>query len=343
MLVVADHCRVPGFGAGFFGVDLFFVLSGYLITRLLTDEQHARGEIDLPRFYLRRILRLTPPLLLLLAVYVALASTLWPDYSLLSHLGDAALSGFYLSDYAQAFWQQPTYLLHTWSLSVEEHFYLLWPFAVLLLARVQLRWRLALLFGLYLLATAWRITELDRLGWGVAYYSFDTRLSGLIFGALLAMGLPRLGRIPEGIANAAGLFACITLVSCLKMSTWEAPWALQWSMTLVELAAAAILIAASVPTSWMSVVLSAPPLVGVGVISYGVYLWQYPVAHFLRDQLPWYQTWPLVLAVALTAATVSYLLVERPLQRYRRSLGRQRTRGAGRTTVPAAAVTTSSC
>lgn len=339
MLVVADHCRVPGFGAGFFGVDLFFVLSGFLITRLLTAELSACGEIDLAGFYLRRILRLTPPLLLMLAAYLAIAPALWPDYGLWAHIGDAGLTGFYLSDYAQAFWQHPKMLLHTWSLAVEEHFYLIWPLAVLMLTRVKLRWRLALLFGFYLLATVWRIVELQRLDWDAAYYSFDTRLSGLVFGALLAIGLPRLGRIPEGAANAAGVFACITLVSCLKISTWGAPWAMTWAMSLVELAAAAILVAASVPTSWVSKLLSTPPLVGIGLISYGVYLWHYPAAHFFRAQLPWYQTWPLVLAFALTAATVSYLIVERPLRQYRRSLGARRSRPTddGRVTVPAAA------
>jgi peptidoglycan/LPS O-acetylase OafA/YrhL len=95
-------------------------------------------------------------------------------------------------------------------------------------------------------------------------------------------------------------------------------------MTLVELAAAAILIAASVKTSWVSAVLSTPPLVGIGIISYGIYLWHYPAAFFLRTRLPWYQTWPLVLAFALTAATASYLIIERPLQRYRRSLTARR-------------------
>jgi peptidoglycan/LPS O-acetylase OafA/YrhL len=339
MLVVADHSRVPGFGAGFFGVDLFFVLSGYLITRLLADEWHRYGRIDLPGFYLRRILRLTPPLLLMLIAYVALAPVLWPDFGLLSHLGDAALAGFYLSDYAQAFWQHPKFLLHTWSLAVEEHFYLIWPLAALLLTRLQWRWRVALLFGLYVLATAWRVFELERVGWSVTYYSFDTRLSGLMLGALLAIGLPALGRISDGIANAAGLFACIALVSCLKISTWEAPWALTWTMTVVELAAAAILIAASVESSWVSALLSTRPLVGIGVISYGVYLWHYPAAYFLRAHLPWFETWPLVLAFALSAATASYMIIERPLQQYRRGLtARRRSTPHGtRAAVPVAA------
>src|SRR5487761_2131823 len=142
-LVAADHCWVPGFDSGYFGVDVFFVLSGFLITQLLVDEYDSQGQIDLGKFYLRRLLRLTPPLAILLAVYLAVAPTLWPHYGLWPHIRDAALAGLYLADYGRAFWSQPTLLEHTWSLSVEEHFYLLWPFAVLLLGRVEPRWRVA--------------------------------------------------------------------------------------------------------------------------------------------------------------------------------------------------------
>ena len=196
-LVIADHCHVPGFDGGYFGVDLFFVLSGFLITRLLVDEFDAAGQIDLPRFYLRRLLRLAPPLLLLLAAYLVIAPMIWPQYGLWSHIRDAALAGFYLSDYGRAFWHYPIALQHTWSLSVEEHFYLIWPFAVLLLARIELRWRIAGLFGIYLIATAWRIFEYESSGWVATYFRFDTRMSGLICGALLAICLPRMGRISE--------------------------------------------------------------------------------------------------------------------------------------------------
>jgi peptidoglycan/LPS O-acetylase OafA/YrhL len=328
MLVVANHCHVPSFGGGFLGVDVFFVLSGFLITRLLVEEFGARGRIDLPGFYLRRILRLTPPLLLMLAAYLAAAPVLWPQLDLSAHVRDAGLVGFYLSDYALAFWGCPMVLLHSWSLAVEEHFYLIWPLAILLLARIQLRWRIALLIGIYILATAWRIFEYERVDWAQTYYRFDTRMSGLAFGALLAIGLPRVGRISEETANAAGTFACIALISCVAISWWRDPRGLVWMMSVVEIAAAALLIAASVQTSWVSALLSTPPLVGIGVISYSVYLWHYPLALFLREQLPWYQTTPLVLTFALTVATISYLIVERPLQRYRRSLGARR-RGTG--------------
>lgn len=329
MLVIATHCYVPGLAGGYFGVDLFFVLSGFLITRLLVDEFGAHGRIDLPGFYLRRMLRLSPPLMLMLIAYLAVAPTLWPQYDLSTHVGDAALAGFYLADYARAFWLHPKVLGHSWSLAVEEHFYLVWPFAVLLLTRFKWRTRIALLIGLYLLTTAWRVFEYERLGWDAAYFRFDTRTSGLVLGSLLGIGLPRLGKIPEGTANAAGFFACAVLFGCLGISGWEAPWDLTWTLCLVEIAAAALIVAASVQRSWVSALLSAPPLVGLGIISYGVYLWHYPAALVLRGVLPWYETLPLVLAFSLAAATASYLIVERPLQRYRRGLMARRRGTAG--------------
>lgn len=330
-LVIAEHCGLPGFDAGYFGVDLFFVLSGFLITQLLIDELHNYGQINLSTFYLRRLLRLAPPLLLLLAVYLAIAPAIWPQYGLWSHIRDAALTGFYLTDYGRAIWHNPSVLQHTWSLSVEWHFYLIWPFAVLLLARIEPRRRVASLFIIYLLATVWRIFEFESLGWVATYFRFDTRISGLIFGALLAIWLPRIGRIPVKTANAVGVLACAMLVVCLSLGFWKSPSSLVWITCLVQMAAAGLLISASVQYSWVSLTLSAPPLVGFGIISYGVYLWHYPAAVFFRELLPWYQTAPIVLIFAVVTAIVSYLIVERPLQRYRRSL---KARQSGFNTEP---------
>jgi len=309
------------FDQGYFGVDLFFVLSGFLITRLLTDEIGATGRVDLWGFYLRRFLRLTPALLLFLTAYMLIAPWLWPQFDLLLHMRDAGLAGLYLSDYSQAFWHNPKVLIHTWSLSVEQHFYLIWPLVVLPLLRLEPRWRVVGLFGLYLLASAWRIYEYETMGWDLTYYRFDTRISGLIFGALLAVSLQYKGPISEKAANAAGLFAWTALLVCLAIGFWGAPWSLVVMTNLAHMAAWGLLISASRKDSWVSSILSAPPLVGVGIISYGIYLWHYPAAVYFRELLPWYLTGPIVLSFSAAMATVSYLAIERPLQRYRRSLG----------------------
>ena len=166
----------------------------------------------------------------------------------------------------------------------------------------------------------WRIFNFESLGWSPTYFRFDTRMSGLIFGALLAMGLPLMGRISEKAANWAGVLACAALVLCLSIGFWNAPWSLVYMTSLAQLAAGGLLIAASVQNTWVCSTLSVSPLVSFGTISYGVYLWHYPAAVFFRGLLPWNQTVPIVLVCAISVATVSYLTIERPLQRYRHSL-----------------------
>jgi peptidoglycan/LPS O-acetylase OafA/YrhL len=321
ILVIADHCNVPIFDQGYFGVDLFFVLSGFLITRLLTDEIDATGRIDLPRFYLRRLLRLSPPLLLMLAAYLLIAPSVWPQVDFASHARDVALVAFYLSDYSQAFWHNPKVLIHTWSLAVEEHFYLIWPFVILLLARIKLRWRLTALVAIYLLTSAWRVYEYEFTGWDSTYYRFDTRISGLVCGALLAICLKYRDVISDRIANAAGLVAWTALIVCLSIGFWGAPWSLTVMPNIAHLAAVGLLLSVSTKNSWVTSILSAPPLVAIGTISYGMYLWHYPAAIYFREHTPWHVTGPIVLGFSILMATISYLTVERPLQRYRRNLG----------------------
>jgi peptidoglycan/LPS O-acetylase OafA/YrhL len=329
LCVIASHCEVPWLAGGFYGVDLFFVLSGFLITWLLFDEHGATGRIDLPYFFLRRYLRLTPPLLAMLVVYLAVAPIAWPEFGTWSHVRDVLLTGTYVSDYARAFWGTPLVLQHSWSLGVEEHFYLLWPLAVLALLRLPARWRPVALFCLYIAATAWRMTCYgDETTWPETYYRFDTRMSGLILGALLATVLCRIERVPPRLANIAGAFAGGALILSLLTGRWHGPDSLEWTMTLAETAAAGLLIAASAPESWVSRSLSAPPLVAIGILSYGLYLWHYPAAVFFRERLPWYETVPMVLAIAFLAATLSHLTIERPLQGFRRSFKPQPSKQA---------------
>jgi peptidoglycan/LPS O-acetylase OafA/YrhL len=110
-------------------------------------------------------------------------------------------------------------------------------------------------------------------------------------------------------------------VICLSIGFWEAPWSLVVMTNLAHVAAIGLLIAASTKNSWVSSILSAPPLVAIGIISYGMYLWHYPAALYFRELTAWYLTGPIVLSFSIVMATVSYLTIERPLQKYRRSLG----------------------
>ncbi|GGJ00432.1 acyltransferase family protein [Halopseudomonas pertucinogena] len=167
LIVVVHHARVPGSPGGFFGVDVFFVLSGYLITRLLLVEQEREGCLRLGRFFVRRLRRLVPALLLMLAVYLLLAPWVFPDVMFSKHFRDAVLTAFYVVNYAAYLGGFVSELAHVWSLAVEMHFYLLWPVrygftiaelgaALLLLAQPSwlgwglLAWLGRMSYGLYL-------------------------------------------------------------------------------------------------------------------------------------------------------------------------------------------------
>lgn len=186
MLVLLSHAHAPMFDGAFFGVDLFFVLSGFLITSLLLMEYQQHGKLDYWRFYRRRFFRLMPALALFLLAYCVFAPFIWPD--LTDIYSDALVSILYLADYGIAFFDSPDTLLHMWSLSVEEHFYLIWPPLLVLLLRKATPGRVwAPLAALWLLSTLWRIFWVVQ---GQQFYEiffrFDTRASGLLAGALLA-------------------------------------------------------------------------------------------------------------------------------------------------------------
>lgn len=288
VMVVLFHADGPVTG-GFVGVDLFFVLSAYLITSLLASEWRQAGSIDIKRFYWRRFLRLMPALLLLLATYMLVAPVIWPGHD---HARDVVLTGLYLSDYSYAFAQLPFYLRHTWSLSVEEHFYLLGP--LLLIPLLKARKPLALLLVAYLLATVWRLSFDD---WVSYYYRFDTRSSGLILGAALALAAPKVSK---------PLFWCAVLALVAVALTARITES-KFSITLAELASA-VLILGAVQGHWRW--LAHPALVRTGRLSYGIYLWHYPLVFAVRDQLSFAATAALGLAFSFVMASISYATVE---------------------------------
>jgi peptidoglycan/LPS O-acetylase OafA/YrhL len=286
LAVVAVHAKVPGFSGGFVGVDLFFVLSGYLITQVLAENP------DLRRFYWHRARRLIPPLALMLAAYLAIFPLLRPEGR---HWSDAGLAFFYLSDYAYAFWRMPEYLNHTWSLSVEEHFYLLWPLVFL-----SFRPSIKQLAVAYVLATLWRW---QHPVWIEAYVRFDMRLSGLILGCLIAQ-IPR-DRFPAW----PGLLALAVAVVVMPSGTNIAQGP---GIMLVELAAAVAILGR--PPEWL------PKLAYPGKLSYGIYLWHYPIARVLREWgWSWQATFAVTLLLSVALAALSYHTIEvwvrRPVKR----------------------------
>lgn len=289
LAVVAFHARAPGFSGGYVGVDLFFVLSGYLITRLVIEKP------DITRFYLRRARRLLPTLLLFLLGYLLTFPLLFPEHS---HFRDAILAALYLSDYTVAFGGVPDYLRHTWSLSVEAHFYILCPFLL-----IRMNPRIRTLVIIYLLATAWRWWWPD---WREAYYRFDTHASGLILGCIIAKirNLPKFPAWP-------GLL--ILSIACVHFY-WLSPTIKEHGWVIVELGAAVAIL--GTPPTW----LSSASLTYIGKLSYGLYLWHYPIARIFRDAGdPWWVILAASLTCGLIMSAFSYHTVE---AYFRRNAGR---------------------
>jgi peptidoglycan/LPS O-acetylase OafA/YrhL len=277
-----------GLPGGFLGVDLFFVLSGFLITTLLLED----GRLG--RFYQRRLSRLLPALL---AVLVVCYSVGWKRI---------LESGFYLSNFFRAFGATDSLrgpLGALWSLAAEEQFYVIWP----LLLLVGLRWRRGLvsaLFGLFVALVLYRIglvatgASLRRV-----YFGPDTHADGLVLGCVAALVRPHIGA-------AAGRAALAAVIAFFAMSAWTTNW-LAYGLPVFEVAAVLVVLAAAeghLPE------LSAKPLVLLGLISYSLYLWQQPVARGLGGHTP------LTAVIAILIAWASYRWIEKPF----RVLGRSR-------------------
>lgn len=306
LFVVLYHARTRHMGlpGGYLGVDVFFVLSGYLITRLLADEHARSGTIRLGRFYLKRARRLYPALLLMLACYLWLGPHFLPAIPVRKHVQDAAVSALYLTDYAPFFKAYPSRIGYTWSLAVEEHYYLVWPLLLMVLLKLPKKAAIASTFGLFALATAWRWTSLRLFDdFWVTYVRFDARMSGLFLGGALGLWQPRVrGGAVLALAGMGGLLALATTQSLHSAS------ALRGAMTAAEMASAALILGASSiqPLAWT-------PMVWIGRMSYGWYLWHLLIMRILRV-VGMRTFWEQLLiggGLSLLAAAVSYYTIER--------------------------------
>jgi len=289
LAVLTLHAMPQVMLGGYLGVDVFFVLSGYLITSILLREVRTSGRIDYARFLTRRARRLFPALAVLI-IYLTLFANLSPALADRRWF-DAAIAALYLTNIRELFWSADTPLSHTWSLAVEQQFYLLWPFAVLALARMTHRAALrTLIVGWIVLTCARTMAALLWPGWVALCWQTPLHATGLVMGAMLALTpwRPRRGRSAIGALSLAALLALLLTASDFR-----------YGFPLAEIAAA--LLIASPPR-----ILAIAPLRWGGAISYGVYLWQLPVLWMLRDQ-------PLALqfAMPILLGAASYMLVER--------------------------------
>jgi len=313
-----------------FGVRVFFVISGFLITTLLLNEEEKTGTVSLRHFYLRRTLRIFPPFYVFVAA-MALASALgWIALQRFDLL--AALT--YTTNYHH---HRAWYLGHAWSLSVEEQFYLLWPFVMKVLgprraARVALGAIVAaplLRFGLLVGAPSLR----PGIG-----ETFPTVADAIATGCWLACNRARVDASPRLQAFLrGGWFWLVPVVALAAAATPSAKLGCLVGETITNIGVA-LLIERVVryPDGASGRVLNARPVVFLGMLSYSLYLWQQPFLN--RSSSLWISHFPVNLALAFAAALVSYYLVERPSLRLRAFIERQMRRpDRAATKTPAAA------
>ena len=303
LLVFGFHLPVEVFGAGSYGVTVFFVLSGFLITTILLDELRVKERLELRWFYGRRAARLIPALLLVTLGHLVLQFTVlgqperwwdrtWPVLAYIANL--ATVNGTDL-----------VHMRHTWSLAIEEHFYLLWP--VILIA-IKARWRLGAAWLLTIIFACWRLALLllgsDNIR---VAFSTDTNAFALFLGCALAISHFERPQLQLGRNVSALSIGSILIASNI-------PWhfadrrLLYLTIPVAALAAIATWAAISTPTPF----LMNPVLQWFGRISYGLYLWHFVLISMPWERLPLPPIAPMILA-PIAVATASYYLMEVPI------------------------------
>ena len=312
LLVVLFHAGVPGFAGGFIGVDLFFVLSGFFITGALLREIDESGRLDLNAFWGRRMLRLSPPLVLVLLATIAIVMTLYAPIDRAELVGFAryvAVHGGNIDLASRSrdyFSSNDNPLLHTWSLGVEEQFYILWPLLVLLPTMAAAKNRSALVLTMVIAAVASLVAciGLTEAGNPWAFYGVLTRVWEFAIGGLIVFCHPeqREGSAPR-YSFLAALGMTFLAVALLKFDAGT-PYP-GYAALVPALAAVAFILG---ETAWLDLA----PLRWLGRVSYAWYLWHWPLVGLgevldPRIGAPGKVAWSVV---ALVLAWLTYRYVE---------------------------------
>ena len=337
--VLLYHAGIDWMPGGFLGVDVFFVISGFLITSLILEEYDRSGRVSFTKFYLGRARRLLPAVAVLL-IAVGLAVLIVYQDALSAFREDALATVFYVNNWWYIFVDQsyfesvgrPPLLKHLWSLSVEEQFYLIWPVFALLLMRSggrPLVRRLAL--ALAIASTLWMAVLSIRNGYPVdadpsrAYFGTDSHSMGLLVGAALAT-MWRPGRlstqVPRGaqlVITGIGVASLAAVIGFYLFVGEFTPWLYRGGFLALAFFTTALIAAVTHPASFLGPALGTGILRYIGRRSYGIYLWHWPIFMVTRPgiDVEWSEPVTFVVRIALTLviAELSYRLVEMPIRR----------------------------
>ncbi|WP_277454945.1 acyltransferase family protein [Janibacter sp. DB-40] len=338
--VIVFHLDPDWLPGGFLGVDIFFVISGFLITTLLVREKRSTGRVDLMSFWTRRARRLLPALVVVVPVAILIARTVETDLLVgirRQALGALTFSTNWLeiahgSNYFAA--TSPQLFMNFWSLAVEEQFYLFWPLVTLVLLALHRRLAITegalatLVLGVGVASAVMMAVTYDPANPTRAYYGTDTHLFGLMLGAALAIAWTGPTRAWTTTAIwrerrswlVGGSLATIAVL--LVLAGEGSAWTFRLGIPLISVATALLLLAAVERPGPLRSVLELAPLVWVGRRSYGIYLWHWPVILIVGQDIPtsagtqefvWTRVWAVLVTLAL--ADLSFRFVETPVRR----------------------------
>ena len=317
---------------GFIGVDVFFVLSGFLITRVLLRQVAQEGKIDFKKFYINRLLRLFPALLVVSTVFGFITLVFLSHPVFHSTLYEIFYSLTYTSNWVKAYHLHlMPFFGHTWSLSIEEQYYLIWPIILYCIQTKIPTVRIQLLIVSICIVTIFMhkyTLYYSESTPARLYNGLDTRLDSLLFGSLLGMSYNKLIRIFESVRNCYSnvfftiqiLCVAILFIACFAFSQHD-NYLLSITYHSVLISSGVLIISFCVKNGGIiSRIMASQPLVQVGILSYGIYLWHLPIFRLMGhiNIFNRFQILILGTSIAIISAGLSYYLVERYFLRFKR-------------------------